>query len=77
MNMSAITISPNILSGTPVFCNTRVPVKNLFDYLETGETVDDFLDDFPTVARGQVLQVLESAGNLMTSPECMYESSVS
>jgi uncharacterized protein (DUF433 family) len=76
MKTSVITISPDILSGTPVFCNTRVPIKNLFDYLETGETVDDFLDDFPTVTREQVLQVLESAEHLITSAEYTYESPV-
>jgi uncharacterized protein (DUF433 family) len=47
------------LGGTPVFCGTRVPVKNLFDYLEAGDNVEIFLDDFPTVSREQVIGVLE------------------
>jgi uncharacterized protein (DUF433 family) len=47
------------LSGTPVFRGTRVPVKNLFDYLEAGDDLDEFLDDFPTVDRAQVIGVLE------------------
>jgi len=47
------------LSGTPVFCGTRVPVKNLFDYLEAGDGMEIFLDDFPTVSREQVIGVLE------------------
>ena len=47
------------LSGTPVFRGTRVPVKNLFDYLEAGDDLNEFLDDFPTVERGQVIGVLE------------------
>lgn len=47
------------LSGTPVFCGTRVPVKNLFDYLEAGDGIEVFLDDFPTVAREQVIGVLQ------------------
>lgn len=47
------------LGGTPVFRGTRVPVKNLFDYLEAGDGVEIFLDDFPTVSRGQVVGVLE------------------
>lgn len=47
------------LGGTPVFCGTRVPIKNLFDYLEAGDNLDVFLDDFPTVERGQAVGVLE------------------
>ena len=47
------------LGGTPVFSGTRVPIKNLFDYLEAGDSVEVFLDDFPTVSREQVIGVLE------------------
>jgi uncharacterized protein (DUF433 family) len=54
-----IEIDPEKLSGTPVFRGSRVPISNLFDCLEDGETVDDFLDQFPTVTREQVLSVLE------------------
>jgi uncharacterized protein (DUF433 family) len=50
---------PDKLSGTPVFMGTRVPIKNLFDCLESGETLDEFLDQFPTVTRDQVLRILE------------------
>ena len=50
---------PEKLGGTPVFAGTRVPIKNLFDYLEGGDSLDVFLDDFPTVAREQALGVLE------------------
>lgn len=50
---------PEKMSGTPVFHGTRVPIKNLFDYLEEGSGLDIFLDDFPTVTRKQVLGVLE------------------
>ncbi|MDT5122434.1 MAG: hypothetical protein QOC96_1916 [Acidobacteriota bacterium] len=50
---------PEKLGGTPVFTGTRVPIKNLFDYLETGETLETFLDDFPSVTRQQALGVLE------------------
>ena len=50
---------PEKLGGTPVFVGTRVPIKNLFDYLEGGDTLDIFLDDFPTVTREQALGVLE------------------
>jgi uncharacterized protein (DUF433 family) len=47
------------LGGTPVFCGTRVPIKNLFDYLEAGDNISIFLDDFPTVSRDQAISVLE------------------
>jgi uncharacterized protein (DUF433 family) len=50
---------PEKLGGTPIFTGTRVPVKNLFDYLEGGDSLDVFLDDFPTVTREQALGVLE------------------
>ncbi len=59
---SVIVKDPEILSGMPVFRGTRVPVKNLIDYLSTGETIDTFLDDFPTVTREQVIRFLEEAG---------------
>lgn len=52
---------PGILGGMPVFRGTRVPVQNLIDYLATGETLDTFLDDFPTVTREQVIEFLEYA----------------
>ena len=52
---------PEILGGTPVFVGTRVPVKNLFDYLEAGDPLDDFLNDFPSVTREQAVAALELA----------------
>ena len=52
---------PEILGGTPVFAGTRVPVQTLLDYLKAGESIDDFLDGFPTVAREQVIAFLEEA----------------
>ena len=61
MGNSLITSSPEIMGGTPVFAGTRVPVQTLFDYLEGGETIDDFLDGFRTVTREQVVAVLETA----------------
>jgi uncharacterized protein (DUF433 family) len=54
-----IESDPEKLSGTPVFCGTRVPIKNLFDYLEAGDSLNVFLDDFPTVSREQAVGVLE------------------
>lgn len=60
-NLSIISISTEIMGGTPVFIGTRVPIQTLFDYLEAGESIDDFLDGFPTVSREQVIELLEEA----------------
>ena len=56
---------PEILSGTTVFIGTRVPVQNLFDSLEAGDRIGDFIDDCPSVTREQVVEVLESAGEAL------------
>ena len=61
----AITRHPDIMHGTPVFRGTRVPVQNLFDYLEGGETLENFLEGFPTVPRELALQALEEAKQLL------------
>lgn len=53
-----ITISPEIQSGTPVFSKTRVPIKILFDYLKNGDTIEEFVHDFPSVRKEQVIQLL-------------------
>jgi uncharacterized protein (DUF433 family) len=58
---SPISISPDVLGGTPVFAGTRVPVQTLLDYLEAGDSIDDFLDGFPSVKREQVVSFLELA----------------
>jgi uncharacterized protein (DUF433 family) len=60
-----INIDPEILGGTPVFYGTRVPIKNLFDYLETGDSIDKFLEDFEGVQREQVIKVLEMSQKLI------------
>lgn len=57
--------NPEILGGTPVFVGTRVPVQALLDYLEGGETIEEFLDDYPTVTRDQVVGFLEEAGRAL------------
>lgn len=54
-----ISTSPDFMSGTPVFTGTRVPIKTLLDYLKAGESIDDFLEGFPTVTREQVITLLE------------------
>jgi uncharacterized protein (DUF433 family) len=62
MRKKDIVISnPKIMSGTPCFAGTRVPVQTLFDYLEAGDPLNEFLDDFPTVSRQQAIAVLEHA----------------
>jgi uncharacterized protein (DUF433 family) len=58
---SPISRTPDILGGTPVFAGTRVPVQTLLDYLEGGESIDDFLEGFPSVQREQVVSFLELA----------------
>ena len=60
-----ITCDAEIMSGTPVFKNTRVPIKNLIDYLEVGESLDEFLEDFPSVNREQAVQALELAKEVL------------
>ncbi len=61
MGQAIVTSSPDVLSGPPVFAGTRVPVQALIDYLEGGETIDEFLAGFPTVKREQVVAFLEEA----------------
>jgi uncharacterized protein (DUF433 family) len=61
MQQPAITRNPEVMGGTPVFRGTRVPVQTLLDYLEAGESIDDFLDGFPSVIRAQVVAFLEQA----------------
>jgi uncharacterized protein (DUF433 family) len=60
-----IVKDPGILGGTPVFCGTRVPFQALLDYLEGGQTLDEFLDDFPTVTRESAVAALELAKSLL------------
>ena len=67
-----INRSEDILGGTPVFAGTRVPVQTLFDYLEEGETIDEFLDDFPAVSREHAVKVLEKMKETFLAQE--YES---
>ncbi len=65
MERRVINIDPEILGGTPVFYGTRVPIKNLFDYLETGDSIETFLDDFDGVKKEQVIKVLEMSQKLI------------
>lgn len=63
----AVIRDPEIMHGTPVFRGTRVPVQTLFEYIEGGETIDDFLAGFPTVPRELAFEVLEEAKQLVVS----------
>jgi len=65
---SIVDINPNILGGTPVFAGTRVPVESLFDYLKRDRTVDYFLEQFPTVKRKQIEELLDEARAKALSP---------
>lgn len=65
MTDKLIERNPNILSGTPVFFGTRVPVRILMEHLESGDRLDEFLDDYPTVSREQAIKVLERARTLL------------
>ena len=60
-----ISCNPDVMGGAPVFSGTRVPVQTVLDYLEAGETIDDFLEGFPTVTREQVIALLEEAKDLL------------
>jgi uncharacterized protein (DUF433 family) len=64
---SVVHSDPEILGGTPVFCGTRVPLRNLIDYLERGHSLDEFLDSFPTVTREQAIAALELAHEVLSS----------
>lgn len=66
-NSSVIHSDPDILGGTPVFIGTRVPIKILLDYLEAGNSLDEFLDHFPSVNREQAIAALELAKEMLTA----------
>ncbi len=74
MNYGPINIDPETMGGTPVFTGTRVPVQSLFDYIETGETLDEFLDNFPSVKKELAIQVLEMASKTLTSEKILNEN---
>jgi len=63
---------PEIMSGTPVFVGTRVPVYNLFDYLEAGDSLEKFLKSFPSVSREQAVAALELAKEAVTEVACAH-----
>ena len=64
---SVVHSDPDILGGTPVFVGTRVPIRTLLDYLAAGDTLEEFLDHFPTVSREHAVAVLERANDLLVA----------
>jgi uncharacterized protein (DUF433 family) len=67
MDQSLVSRDPEIMSGTLCFAGTRVPVKNLFDYLEGSSSLEEFLEDFPSVSRARAIAVLEAARERLTA----------
>lgn len=61
MTSTVVSISRDVMGGTPVFRGTRVPIQTLIDYLKAGDSIDEFLEGFPTVSRSQVIEFLEQA----------------
>ena len=74
MKYGAVNIDLEIMGGTPVFNGTRVPIKTLFDYLEGGDTLSVFLDDFPTVSKEYAVEVLEMAKQTLSTEKVLNEN---
>lgn len=74
MNYGAINIDPEIMGGTPVFTGTRVPIQTLFDYIEGGDDLNEFLDDYPTVSKEAAIDVLEMAKKTLTTEKMLHEN---
>ena len=74
MKYGAVNIDPETMGGTPVFVGTRVPVQALFDYIETGETLEEFLENFPSVSKEHAIEVLEMARKTMTTEKILNEN---
>jgi uncharacterized protein (DUF433 family) len=74
MKYGAINIDPETMGGTPVFTGTRVPIQSMFDYIETGETLQEFLENFPTVKKEYAIEVLEMAKKTLTTEKVLHEN---
>jgi uncharacterized protein (DUF433 family) len=74
MQYDAITIDPETMGGTPVFTGTRVPIQALFDYLESGDSLNEFLENFPSVQQEQALAVLKVSSVLVTNSHVLDEN---
>ncbi len=69
-----ISIDPEVMSGTPVFAGTRVPVQTIFDYLEGGDDLEMFLGDYPSVTKVAAIKVVEMAKTSITSEKVLHEN---
>jgi len=74
MKYGAVSIDPEMMGGTPVFIGTRVPIQTLFDYVEGGDTLEEFLDDYPGVSMEQAVEVIEMAKKTLTTEKILYEN---
>ncbi len=74
MQYGQISIDPEIMSGTPVFAGIRVPIQNLFDYIEGGDDLSEFLDDFPSVSKESAIALLEMAKKSLTTEKVLHEN---
>jgi uncharacterized protein (DUF433 family) len=74
MNYGAINIDKETIGGTPVFTGTRVPVRSLFDYIESGETLHEFLENFPSVKKEFAIEVLQMAEKSVTTEKILNEN---
>lgn len=74
MNTKSINIDPEIMGGTPVFLGTRVPIQTLFDYFKGGDSLQQFLDDFPTVNKDIALEVIHIAEKLVSKADLLNEN---
>ena len=74
MQYGQISIDKEVMSGTPVFAGTRVPIQNLFDYIEGGDDLSEFLDDFPSVSKESAVALLEMAKKSLTTEKVLHEN---
>jgi uncharacterized protein (DUF433 family) len=74
MNYGQVSIDPEVMSGAPVFVGTRVLIQNIFDYIEGGEDLSEFLDDVPSVSKESALAVLEMAKKTLTSEKVLNQN---
>ena len=74
MKYGAINIDPETMGGTPVFTGTRVPIQTLFDYIQGGDDLNEFLDDYPSVSKEAAIQVLEMAKRTLMTEKMLHEN---
>ncbi|MVN22179.1 DUF433 domain-containing protein [Mucilaginibacter arboris] len=74
MNYGPINVDPETMGGTPVFTGTRIPVQTLFDYIEGGDDLNEFLDDYPTITKEAAVEVLNMAKKTLTTEKTLNEN---